>query len=66
MTDVATKAIGKPSENHRKTIGTWWLNGIYWMFYPLVMTNIIYGLSMDHLWIIYGVSMDKMEIERKF
>ena len=29
-----------PKENHRKTIGKWWFNGIEWMIYPLVMTNI--------------------------
>ena len=24
--------MGKPWENHRKTIGKWWFNGIYWDF----------------------------------
>ena len=30
----------KPSEIHWKSIGKWWLNGIEWDVYPLVMANI--------------------------
>ena len=29
----------KKKENHRKTTGKWWFNGVY-VFYALVMTNI--------------------------
>ena len=28
----------QPVENHRKTIGKWWFDGIWWGCYPLVMT----------------------------
>ena len=30
--------VGRNGENHTKTTGKWWLNGIEWSTYSLVMT----------------------------
>ena len=37
------RSSGEWWENHRKTIGKWWFNGMIMGLYPLVMTN--YGKS---------------------